>query len=935
MPDKTIPLSKDDIYDSLRGYAAAIQHDPQTNSVFRLAQDYFFALSNGDIQIDELFEPVQLLNDELFEERAKFLSRQHGLKDDTYSWTAAKQALNSLADKGFEAFSERISTDCGGIVFTAHPTFAHPLEERNRLARLASGEDIDNTHYGLDASEQTDGISLEEEHEQAQSAIHHAQKSVSKYLSAIFEVAQDRFADRWRELRPSAPTLATWVGYDLDGRSDIAWWTSVAFRLREKAEQLSRCKDSLKSIQETADNPDQFDGLLKAVESSETIARSQSELFLADLNDPEELVKAANGLTDHSSDLFPLEKLVSTIRGLSDGESDHVAKALLCLAAETEVYGFGTSRIHLRINAAQIQTVIRRDLGLMTEDRDLGQVALEALAEKIATAEPAQINFGDLFLEQSTARRQFMLCAQIRKHIDADTPIRFLIAESENPATVLGALYLAKQYGVDDLLDISPLFETPHALENGGRFISRLLKVSEFRDYVAKRGQLAIQLGFSDAGRFIGQISADMAIERIVGQIAGALAERMPGTPLLIFNTHGESIGRGSFPGSFTKRLQHVLPPGLKLRCQNLGTPLRHEVSFQGGDGYLHFSTDVLSDSAYLAFAHYALFEESDALEDPFYSEASLVWDFYSALRAWQEALFADDDYAVLLSDFAGGFLLDAGSRPKRRSKGPAGPRSLRAISHNATLQQLGALANTAGGIGSSLARDIDDLVELANESPRLRDLIDLALFARVRTSIPALRGYANVYSPNFWVACSKRQEEDRRNSRTALAQLLRDGRTHQAMMACANHLSIDLGRFDRLIARLNNSPSVEYRHEARLPIHALHAIRQGAMMRALELAGSLPTISARHGFQIDDVQKLILQMRISEAVDLLRKLFPKSVAQFEELKLLSEERVDRGDLTTSDYTSLHEEFLDPLIEIQKLIHAVSRAIAHAHYAYG
>ena len=82
-------------------------------------------------------------------------------------------------------------------------------------------------------------------------------------------------------------------------------------------------------------------------------------------------------------------------------------------------------------------------------------------------------------------------------------------------------------------------------------------------------------------------------------------------------------------------------------------------------------------------------------------------------------------------------------------------PRSLRAISHNATLQQLGALANTACGIGSALERDIDDLVRLIDTSPRLRALIDMALFARVRTSIPALRAYASVYAPSFWVACT------------------------------------------------------------------------------------------------------------------------------------------------------------------------------------
>ena len=154
-------------------------------------------------------------------------------------------------------------------------------------------------------------------------------------------------------------------------------------------------------------------------------------------------------------------------------------------------------------------------------------------------------------------------------------------------------------------------------------------------------------------------------------------------------------------------------------------------------------------------------------------------------------------------------------------------------------------------------------------------------------------------------------------------------------MMTCADHLSVDLGRFDHLISRLQDAPSVSYRHEARLPIHALHAIRQAAMMRAMEIAGSLPAISERLGFAIGDVQKLILEMQIGDAVELLRRLFPKSAREIRELTDLVEPREERGDLTTSDYAALHEEILDPLMEIQGLIHKVSRAISHAHFAYG
>ena len=67
--------------------------------------------------------------------------------------------------------------------------------------------------------------------------------------------------------------------------------------------------------------------------------------------------------------------------------------------------------------------------------------------------------------------------AQMLKHLDASEPIRFLIAECETAFTLLTALYFAKLFGVDDRIDISPLFETRKALERGAEIIAEALAV--------------------------------------------------------------------------------------------------------------------------------------------------------------------------------------------------------------------------------------------------------------------------------------------------------------------------------------------------------------------------------------------------------------------------------------------------------------------------
>ena len=145
-----------------------------------------------------------------------------------------------------------------------------------------------------------------------------------------------------------------------------------------------------------------------------------TQLFSLDLSDPESLVQAANDLTaEDEHRLTDVSEITAVIDAALPGLSDKIARKLMILRSQMEAQQLGTARIHLRVNAAQVRTVLARDLGLETEDRLLGRVALSELAQKARRSKPKAVNFADLFREQSTAWRQFMLCAQILKHIDA------------------------------------------------------------------------------------------------------------------------------------------------------------------------------------------------------------------------------------------------------------------------------------------------------------------------------------------------------------------------------------------------------------------------------------------------------------------------------------------------------------------------------------
>lgn len=925
--------------DFLREEASRIDADPLTNSVFSLAQSLFRRLERGEHSVGDLARLAEEVHLTLLDERARQFRAQHAGADMKAGWAPVRARLEALAGEGFAAFAAATGAATGGIVFTAHPTFALSRDLRSALAAYVTRPG-DATRRALTKCVQADGrswnqsITLGAEHEEVQDALLHAAGAQAAYAALVLDVGRRAFPGQWKELSPCVPTLASWVGYDLDGRTDIPWFRSVHLRLGEKAVQLTRYAQALDAILGSAKAPASLTALSRRLKRAAKHAEKNAARFAADLTDAGALVEAANGLTAGDPDkLTDVRELTDVIDAALGAAPDEMAAKLMVLRAQMQAQQLGTARIHLRVNAAQVRTVIARDLGLETEDRELGRVALSQLAQKARRSKPAAVNFADLYREQSTARRQFMMCAQILKHIDSGSVIRFLIAESENPATVMGALYLARQYGVDGLLDISPLFETPEALETGGRFIERLLDEPEFLAYVKARGYLSIQLGFSDSGRFIGQVAASMAIERIHNLIIRALAARKTKVSLLIFNTHGESMGRGAWPGTFEQRFDHLLSPWTRAGAAARGVPVLHEVSFQGGDGFLHFATPELAATSYAAWCLSRLAPALDAVTDPFYTRTDLVWDFYRSLRAWHERLFANADYGRLLGSFASGLVVRAGSRQKKRSGGPTGPSALRAISHNATLHQLGIPVNTAAGVGSSLQRESERLSALINESPRMHSLIVLASEARKRTSLPALRAYANLFDPSVWIAHTRDAAPEKASAYRAAYYVLRTDETAVSIHRIANLLSIDLARFDRLLARVDGAVSAKARHEGRLDMHVLHAIRQALIMKAIALAGSVPRISERHDASQRDIIRMVAELRIGEVVSLLGVIFPRSYTEDEALGHLDE--ASSGQTSGYGYDRIHRDIIAPLDEIDRSLHAISLALTHAYGAFG
>ena len=162
------------------------------------------------------------------------------------------------------------------------------------------------------------------------------------------------------------------------------------------------------------------------------------------------------------------------------------------------------------------------------------------------------------------------------------------------------------------------------------------------------------------------------------------------------------------------------------------GIKLEPEVSFQGGDGYMFFSTPELARATLTRIAEIQpAHTDPDAPTDPFYRRTDLSLDFYRAIRSHQREHLESQTYSRALTAFGLGLLNSTGSRVSRRQSDIRADREMslrqiRAIPHNAILQQLGYPVNIISGIGSAADGNYEELAALIMESERGRQLIQM-----------------------------------------------------------------------------------------------------------------------------------------------------------------------------------------------------------------
>jgi phosphoenolpyruvate carboxylase len=522
-----------------------------------------------------------------------------------------------------------------------------------------------------------------------------------------------------------------------------------------------------------------------------------------------------------------------------------------------------------------------------------------------------------------------MTVAQIAKHIDGASPIRFLIAETESGYTLLTALWLARLFGIERQIEISPLFETADALEQGARVVAEALRSPHWCDYLRATGRLCLQFGYSDSGRYVGQLAASYLIERLRLKVAELLVKHgLTGVELVLFDTHGESIGRGAHPGSLADRLKYVSPTAARQAFAKAGIATREETAFQGGDGYLLFGTPALAGATIARIAEHA-FAGLPADRDPIYDEPDFAADFFTTIGGAMHELVEDSGYATLLGAFGPALLDPTGSRPSARqsdSGGPASirhPRELRAIPNNAILQQLGWCANTLQGLGAAAARHQEDFAPLLEQSPRFRRAMDFAAHALAHSDWDVLRGVVGLLDPGAWLdRVPHATVPGRKQALLTVARALGRLGLWQPVTAMSRRIQLDY------LALAEAWPDAPHMAIAEM---LLHALRLAAIQRIWLLGTAIPDFSPRHGLTRQALEDRLLHLDVPACLALLGEVFPigpgpAAARDFAETP---------GRRNGQSYAAIHDEILSPIARLFALVREIGTAVTHEVGALG
>jgi phosphoenolpyruvate carboxylase len=392
---------------------------------------------------------------------------------------------------------------------------------------------------------------------------------------------------------------------------------------------------------------------------------------------------AVTNVLRNDDDLYhDAEELLSELemvqRSLTENRGERLGEGLLGrLVRQVRIFGFHLATMDIRQHAVRHRRALDEIFvrwgicdGYAALD-DEGRMAV--LARELSTKRPLTPERLEFSEETRETIEVFRTVRWAHEEIGARAIDSYVISHCRGSADVLEVLLLARDAGVDEGLDVVPLFESIEDLDRAPEVLEELFEHPVYSEHLHGRGQRQqVMIGYSDSNKDGGYLAAAWHLHRAQRRLA-AVCERR-GILLTVFHGRGGSIGRGGGP---TNRAILAQP------AESVRGPIK--ITEQGEAISERYGNPRLARRHLEQVVSAMLIQSSDAGPD---SKGEDAWqDVMTELAGIAETVYRElvHDSAELVEYFeqatplAGIGTLNIGSRPSRRSKG-GGLSDLRAI---------------------------------------------------------------------------------------------------------------------------------------------------------------------------------------------------------------------------------------------------------------
>jgi phosphoenolpyruvate carboxylase len=589
-----------DLVEHIRASAKARRKDDPNATAQMTRTIRHMSLDSKRVLVKAFGNYFQLINIAEDQQRIRVLRQREGAGNLDESIYDAVRALHEAGLSAAE-MQNLLNQLRVRLVLTAHPSEAKRKEVLIKLRQIADMMAIRDRQVLLPREQEGIETSLMEEIEElwqtrptrasrttvadeVDFGLYFITSVIMDVVIAIYDELQDALETHYPAADWSNPPgllrFASWIGGDRDGNPNVT--SDVTLETLRTLHSAAR-QVYIAEVMFLRDHLTQAEGEVGFSETSLEVVRTHGEVaghYPGEIYRQQmEIIQRKLEQDTYVTSRELLADLLLVQDSLRDNKGVHVANgALLRLIRKVRLFGLHLVPLDIRedarLHAAALDELFRH-YGLTDNYVDMPEADKQALLTR-EIVNPRPFFPVDPAPFSDTTQRVIATWRMIATAHQRYTPIvidSVIASMSQQPSDILAMLMLAKEVGIQNDVDIVPLFETIDDLHAAPAVMTTLFNNPEYRKYLDTRGvrrgpRQQIMLGYSDSSKDGGYLASNWNLYMAQQTLTETCTAH--GISLHLFHGRGGSIGRGGGP---TNRAILSQPPmslrgGIKITEQ-------------------------------------------------------------------------------------------------------------------------------------------------------------------------------------------------------------------------------------------------------------------------------------------------------------------------------------------------------------------------------